>query len=211
MSLLKRKKVELSDEKFEWPEIIIPAIKPPSNVGKYDHVSKIYRHDFGFGMYRNLIIANHHSGTMFLVIGKLLKKIKDDKLYKELDYDSFASFCNDPEIGFSRETAYRYIRLYSFYILELGMAEDDIVKHPPSRLLHIIPQLKDLPKEEAISLSLELLSLTHKDLMLRVRQKKAEDRPKVFFSKEHDMWVVEYFSDKTMLRDHGVFEEHQQL
>src|SRR3989304_4785788 len=84
------------------------------------------KEDYTFKLWQNLLIAKKQQGFLFLVIGKILKEIRDDKLYTILDYENFGDFLGSDELAFSRESAFMYIRVYEYYIGYLELNEERI-------------------------------------------------------------------------------------
>lgn len=56
--------------------------------------------------------------TRYFQLGELLKTVRDNQLYHLHGHDTFDSFCQDPDIDTNYHLAFRFIRLYEFFILE---------------------------------------------------------------------------------------------
>jgi len=56
--------------------------------------------------------------TGYFHLGQLLKEVRDNQLYHLHGHDTFDSFCQDPDIDINYPLAFRFIRLYEFFILE---------------------------------------------------------------------------------------------
>lgn len=159
---------------------------------------------YAFELNQRLIFAKRQSDFLFLIIGKILKEIREKRLYEHLDYSTFSSFLSSNDVSFSKESAFMYIRVYEYYIEELQMSEQVIENISVSRLSMLIPVLKKIEdRNEVVELVQEYGSLTHNDFMLKLRQKKHDDKPTVYYSKSIDRWVVEYWSNRTNLFDKG--------
>lgn len=168
------------------------------------------RPEYAFAVNQQLILAKKQSDYLFLVIGKLLKQIRDEKLYEQLDFINFGEFLYSNEVSFSKESAFMYIRVYEYYILKLRMTEEQVGKISVSKLSMMIPVLKGIEDEsKAIEMVEEYGVLTHSDFMLKIRQEKKDDKPKVYFSRELDKWLVEYYEDRTHFHCWGNFPEEQ--
>ncbi|MDX9743619.1 MAG: hypothetical protein RBT59_07385 [Arcobacteraceae bacterium] len=164
--------------------------------------------DYAFKVYEKLLFAKKSHEVLFLVIGKLLKTIRDEKLYKKLDYETFEQFLGSEEISFSRESAFLYIRVYTYYVEYLELSEKKIREINVSRLSLMIPVLKKIKnKEEIIDKIDELNSLRHGDFVVRVKQNSNKDKPSVYFSEAINKWVVTFYEDKTELHNMGTFQE----
>lgn len=166
--------------------------------------------EYAFAVNQQLILAKKQSDYLFLIIGKLLKQIRDEELYKQLDYLHFGEYLYSNEVSFSKESAFMYIRVYEYYIEELKMSEEDVGKISVSKLSMMIPVLKKMEdKDKIIETVAEFGGLTHSDFMLRLRQTKQDDKPKVYFSRDLNKWIVEYYDDRTQLHSWGNFPEEQ--
>jgi hypothetical protein len=76
----------------------------------------------------------HQSKTLMLVVAAELYEFQKLRQYMPLGYDTFEAFLADPDIDIARRTAYRLIRIYKKYILELGCATDALIEAGPSKL-----------------------------------------------------------------------------
>jgi hypothetical protein len=167
--------------------------------------------DYVFKIYQNLLLAKRNHEVLFLVIGKLLKEIRDNKLHEKLDYDTFGDFLNSEEVSFSRESAYMYIRVYEYYIEYLQLDESRVADINVSRLSLMMPILRKIEdKQEALEKIEELNTLRHGDFILKVKQQKASDKPSVYYSQELDQWIISFFSNRTTLHDLGNFTEYME-
>jgi len=145
--------------------------------------------------------------SSFLIIGKLLKDVRDEKLYKELDYDNFTQFLATEEIGFSREKAYMCIKTYEYYIEYLNLDPEHIGGMNISRLSMMVPMLKKIEdKTEAIKKIEEFNSLRHGDFVRELKSKTNKDgKPTVYFSEELGKFYIGYHPDTCHLHDLGNF------
>ena len=147
-------------------------------------------------LYQKLIFARKTQDYLFLGIGKLLKIIRDNKYYKTLDYDTFGDFINSEEVGMSRESVFLYIRVYEYYIERLQLNEDYVGKINLNRLGTMIPILKQINDVEAEKEKVEeLSSLRQPDFLMRMRQARGNDKPKVYYSNAIEQWIVEYYNN----------------
>lgn len=162
-----------------------------------------------YALYQKLLVAKRSQDYLFLGIGKLLKDIRDEKLYKELDYDSFNDFVTSEELGFSRESAFLYVRVYEYYIERLQLDAEFVGKINLARLGQMIPILKkiDDPEKEIEKIE-ELSALRQGDFLIKMRQERGSDQPRMYYSKELASWVVEYYEDRTKLANLGQFEKY---
>lgn len=156
---------------------------------------------------RNLVVARKIQDVAFMSLGYILKMIRDKKLYKYLDFEDFSQFLASEEVSFSREKAYLCIRVYELFVEKLEFSPDEIGKLGIARLMMLTPLIKDLvTKEEAVKKINEMKDLRYGDFVRQVKQETNTDgQPEVFFSKETGKWFVNYFQDKTVLHDLGIF------
>lgn len=100
----------------------------------------------------------------FLLMAQRLKKIKDGQLYKKDGYSDFKAFV-EKEMPISRQTAYKYIDIITYFDVALERQRElDYTK-----LVPVLPLLKstnqDIPKEELKTKFINEISLkTKKEL-----------------------------------------------
>lgn len=184
----------------------IDKYKPqvPSVFDDFKVDEKLSKEDYAFEVWKKLLTAKKAQEALFLVIGSILKEIRDKKIYKTLDYDNFGQFLASEEVSYSREAAYMYIRVFEFYIDYLEMSEDKIGSINLSRLSMMIPVLKELNNKDEIKDKIDELSvLRHHDFVHEVKKEKKTAKPSVYFSESLDMWIIEYFDNKTKLMSLG--------
>lgn len=186
-------------------------------LAKYNPETSIFTHfkveeglekaDRAFATWNALLSAKRSHDGLFLVIGKLLKDVRDEKLYKELDYDNFTQFLATEEIGFSREKAYMCIKTYEYYIEYLNLDPEHIGGMNISRLSMMVPMLKKIEdKTEAIKEIEKLNSLRHGDFVREIKSKTNKDgKPTVYFSEELGKFYIGYHPDTCHLHDLGNF------
>lgn len=186
---------------------------------KYNPQTSIFAHfrvdvdlpkeERAFATWKALLSAKRSHDGLFLVIGKLLKDVRDDKLYEQLDYDNFSQFLASEELGFSREKAYMCIKTYEFYIEYLEMEPEKIGQMNISRLSMMVPMLKNIDdKTEAVKQIEEMNNLRHGDFVREVKQRASRDgKPTVYFSEELGKWYIGYHPDTCHLHDLGNFEK----
>ena len=109
----------------------------------------------------------------------------------------------------SRESVFLYIRVYEYYIERLQLNEDYVGRINLNRLGTMIPILKQINDVEAEKEKVEeLSSLRQPDFLMRMRQARGNDKPKVYYSNAIEQWIVEYYSNRTQLTDLGSFTEY---
>lgn len=79
----------------------------------------------------------------FLVLGGLLNESLDNSYWKLLGHDSFESYVATPEIALSRSYAYQCVKLYRVFRLDMGIDAGELSRIGPSRLIAMLPAVKD--------------------------------------------------------------------
>ncbi len=183
-----------------FPEISV--FKPVEN-----ELEKLSGEDRAFKAWEILLAAKRTNDASFLLIGYVLKRIRDERLYIQLDYDNFSQFLASEELGFSREKAYMCIKTYEYYIEYLELDPERIGQMNISRLSMMVPILKQIEdKQEAIRQIEDMSTLRHGDFIKEVKSKTNKDgKPTVFWSNELDKWLVQYHANITHLHDLGDF------
>jgi hypothetical protein len=178
---------------FAQPQFTIDAELPPK--------------EKAFATWRALLIAKRNHEGLFLIIGKLLKDVRDDKLYLDMDYENFSEFLESEELDFSREKAYMCIKTYEYYIDYLQMDPDHIGKMNISKLSMMVPMLKQIEDKTEVVKEIERLSgMRHGDFVREVKtQTNLDGKPSTYYSNEQGKWVVNYYKNTTFLQDIGDF------
>jgi hypothetical protein len=168
---------------------------------------KLSKSELAHATHQALIKAKLNYEGLFLIIGKLLKDVRDKKLYEELDYDNFTQFLNSEELSFSRESAYLYIRTFEYFIEGLELNPQVVQKIGINRLSNMIPLLKTIENDdEKMEKIEELSSLRHSDFMREVkreRNKQRNHKPEVFWVESLSKWNVQYWDNHTNLHSLG--------
>lgn len=141
------------------------------------------QHTLAFNLFVELKKLVKQQGFLFLDIGRLLKTIRDNKLYKLLDIETFNAFIAQPEIGLSRSLVYGYITIYETYIQKYGYPVSQISSVPYSKLLLIAPRIKDGNKKKADQLLTQATTLSMSDLRQELTDPDGEPKPRVEITK----------------------------
>lgn len=165
-----------------------------------------------FATWRALVVAKRNHEGLFLVIGKFLKDIRDQKMYMSMDYETFSDFLKSEELDFSREKAYMCIRTYEYYIEYLQMDPEHIGKINISKLSMMVPLLKDIEDKKEVAEKIESLSgLRHGDFVREIKaQTNMDGKPSCYYSQEQSKWIVAYHSNITVLQDLGEFVKKEE-
>lgn len=189
----------------------ITKYKPtlPELLNDFDINPDLSREDYAFEAWKMLLVAKRNSDAMFLVIGKLLKDVRDKKLFEVLDYESFNSFLSSEELGFSREKAYLCIRAYEYLVEHLALDPEKVGQLNIGRINQMLPYVKKIEeeqgREEAIKQIENLDSLRHGDFIRKINEERKSSKPQVYWLEEKQMWKVDFWGDMTELFDKGIF------
>lgn len=154
-----------------------------------------------FDIFKKLVVARKMQDAVFLSIGKLLKLVRDRKLYKNLDFETFEQFLASEELSMSREKAYACIRVFELFVEKLGYGSDELGKMGIVRLMMLSPLIKDIVNDdEARAKVEELKELRYNDFVRTVKsQIDNGGKPNVYFSEEAEKWIVQYHENVTHL------------
>lgn len=177
----------------------------------YEYDSSLPREEKAFAVWQKILSAKQSYQALFLIIGKLLRDVRDQELFKELDYANFTEFLQSEELGFSREKAYLCIRAYEYFIEHLELSPNIVGQMNISRINLMIPVLKKLEAESGRDAVIDQIedynSLRLPDFMREINQSKKSKKPVVYYSEETNTWMVNYYENTTTLRNLGVYEE----
>lgn len=189
----------------------IQEYKPQVSVAETFAVDeKLSDEDLTFDLFKKLVLARKTQDFLFLTIGRLLKLVRDRKLYKHLDYDTFTQFLHDENIEFSREKAYMYIRIYEVYVERLQMSDEAITKIGVAKLNALAPIVKDMTPEEAQE---EIRNKPERfgEFIAEVKKQTNKDgKPNVYFAESSNTWIVQYYENTTHLVPLGKFEKKEE-
>jgi len=183
------------------------------NVDVFDGVNKALdvpeKHEKAFKAWEMLLSVKKIHDSSFLIIGCILKTVRDDKLYLNLDYDNFSQFLASEELGFSREKAYMCIKTYEYYIEYLELDPEHVGKMNISRLSMMVPILKKIKdKTQAIKTIGELSQLRHGDFVSAIIKKTdRKGKPTCYWSNELNKWFIGYHPDTCHLVNYGDYEK----
>lgn len=189
-------------------EDAIELHKPnPSVQAAFEVDEKLPDVELTFDLFKKLVLARRTQDLVFLSIGRMLKIVRDRKLYTHLDYENFSQFLNSEEISFSREKAYLYIRTFELYVEKLQLNPDEVGKLGVARLMMMVPVIKDMSREDAIQTIEEARPLRYGDFVRQIKESTNKNgKPSVYFSEEEEKWIVKYFEDTTTLQSLGKFD-----
>lgn len=185
----------------------LDVYKPNPSVHKAFEINEaLPPQELAFDVFKKLVLARRAQDAVFLSIGKMLKLMRDQKLYKNLDYDTFEQFLNSEELSFSREKAYLYIRTFELFVEKLQLDADELGKLGVVRLMVLHKAVKDLPRDQAIEKIEEMKHLRYNDFIKTAQNETdRKGKPGIYFSEERQKWIVNYYEDKTELISLGQY------
>jgi hypothetical protein len=153
-----------------------------------------------YSLYEELKTKLIQHGYVFLKIGYILKRIRDEKIYEYIGEganESFSQFLASPEIAIKRPTAYLYIRVYEFYIEKLGMKEEEVVSIPSYKLFRLLPLLRGKTKEEVVTILNDIDGLGTQDTETIIDERNLDQwrRPKIYRCDVCNKWHIHYIVD----------------
>ena len=80
-------------------------------------------------------------------LAKVMKEIRDEKLYRPLACSTFNEFIAQPEIGMSRSAVYALIKRYEIYSNHLNVPENRLLSIDSSKLDIIAPVVESDPEK----------------------------------------------------------------
>lgn len=111
-------------------------------------------------------------------LGKRFKKIRDDAYYEALGYDTFNSYIASKGVR-SPKTVSAWIYVYELFVEHLKYSVDELVGIPWGKLQLLAPQVKEGSKKDADEWVEKARALSYGDLLLEVREEKANEGFKV--------------------------------
>ena len=107
----------------------------------------------------------------FLKLGEILKKLKEEELYKHLgespEYETWTMFLQSPEINIKYRKADQLIRIYTTFIQRLKFKEEELLDIPWSALRVLLPVIKE---ENSRGLVEKARQLKRNDLEIEIHQ-----------------------------------------
>jgi hypothetical protein len=186
----------------------IDIYKPTATLQEiFDFNESLPDNELVFVLLKKFVVARKLQDATFLVMGRMLKIIRDRKLYKYLDFEDFSQFLASEEISFSREKAYMYILICERFVDELGLEQEDMIKMGVARLKMLAPVVKGMEKQKAIKLIDDSKDLRYNDFIRSVKTEANKNgKPNVFWSEETKKYIVQYFENTTHLISLGNWE-----
>ena len=109
-------------------------------------MNKTQEADKTYGLFDEIRQAKISDTERYLNSGKLFKKFRDQKKYKDLGYTDYLDFCSEPEMGFSQKAVDTCIKVYEKYVLHLDVPADVLCSIGHRRLQLVLPLIALSPR-----------------------------------------------------------------
>lgn len=96
-----------------------------------------------FAVYQELLKWKTLGGLSYLKIGQLLKRIKEEELYKELGYEDYEFFLKSPEVKIDLRKAYYLIQIWTTFCEKYKIKEEELSEIPWTCLRVILPIVRE--------------------------------------------------------------------
>lgn len=130
--------------------------------------------DHAWRVHCQVIEARQRVERSFLELARLVREVRDQRLYRVLGYDTFEAWLVAPEINLSRTVGYRLIAALEA-VERHQIPEPLAVEIGVSRLELIAPALESVPASEREIVLHDAKELSYRDLRARVRERRGED------------------------------------
>lgn len=117
-----------------------------------------------FALEQNVKYIKKDIEFKFLLMGQNLSLVLDHERWDPENYDSFVQWCAQPEIGFSKSTAYGLIDIYKTYVEAWGI-EETLLCEVGSTKLKLLREKNVITKENALDQLHMAKTLSKRDLM----------------------------------------------
>lgn len=133
------------------------------------------RSKLAFELEQHLRDIKMRTGMNFIEMGKTLKEIRDNKLYKELGYDTVTEWLSDPDISISASWAWNFISIYEILILKHGIMPEKLLEADYNKLIQIIPIVRKNPESAEVWVE-KAKTLRKIDLQREIKAKVIQDK-----------------------------------
>lgn len=103
-----------------------------------------------FQTHEELLRLKKEMGIAFLKMGRVLKIIRDARLYEHLDYPTFTDYLHSPEVEIHWRTAYYYIDIWGTFIERLGYKMEELSEYSYDKLRRLLPIVKEKDNTEEV-------------------------------------------------------------
>jgi hypothetical protein len=153
--------------------------------------------EVAFEIHQDVLKLKRQMGMAFIEMGRLLKKIRDEKHYQVLGHDSFKSYLADSELGFKRRTAYYYIEIYEYFVEKLGYEIKRLADIGYKNLIDVLAVVKKLPEPEPEALLNDAKELSTTDFKKKYKDEEKEREfnnylapPEYYRCKDCEKWHI---------------------
>ena len=92
-----------------------------------------------FTVHKRIIALKKQGMATFLELAVCLKSVRDNELYKKMDYETFEAYIGSPELGFERGVVYKLIAIYEKFCKEFNVSPGTLMKIYWTKLREILP------------------------------------------------------------------------
>ncbi len=139
-------------------EIAVREITPIAEIEQMDEGGQT------FALEQNVKYIKRDIEHKFLVLGQNLSLVLEYERWDNENYDSFVQWCAQPEIEFSKSTAYGLIDIYKTYVEEWRI-EEPLLCEVGSTKLKLLLEKNAITKENALDKLHMAKGLSKRDLM----------------------------------------------
>lgn len=104
-------------------------------------MKEIMKGSLAFSINQRILKLKRIMAISFIEMGKLLKRVKDEELFKDLDYPTFRDYIAS-EIGIHWRTADYYIDIWKTFIERLGYEAEELSEYSYDKLRKLLPIVK---------------------------------------------------------------------
>lgn len=153
-----------------------------------------------FEIHQQLLKLKEELGIRFLMMGKLLKEIRDNNYFQVLGYDNFTSYVVNSELGFKRSTAYGYICLYEWFVEKLGYDVQRIGHLSLNEMTRVMTVLKSELEGDEELISNKVLRERSDELLTEVKDLRPVDFVKKYKDNERQEGHEDYLAPPEYFR-----------
>ena len=152
--------------------------------------------DIAFSLVEELKFYIKSQNILFLEIGRVLKTMRDQEVYKTLGHDTWTSFLASGELSIKPSTAYAYIEIFEVYVLQFKINKEDLADIPYDKLRIALPTARKMEGQEEITeLVAKAKELSRSDLMKELGQ-----MPEMGFSQGKMVYIVQCSKCKKFIK-----------
>ena len=161
------------------------------------------QHCFAVKLHQNIMASASLAQQNIWDMCEGLKKMRDDKLYKELGYQNFENYC-EKEFGFSRMQAHKYISI----IENINTENVNSSLHLGVSKLYLLSSISEQEQTE-IAGKLDLENTTVKELKAEIDKLKSEKHDSQSKLSTSEMQRLDAENRLKGIREHNSFLEQQ--